>query len=195
VTGSVDAMRNFAYATAAWLVAFVGWHAPMLFGWNPLPEDAGAAGPDPNPVVFHTYNATLICMAAIGTVVVLATVRPWGRRFPRWLLLTPLVLGSVLLTLRGVPGFVEFVLQITGVAPAGILGLFDPAVELPSDRVRWAGYAINLFFFLGAVLLVPATWHFRRASRRLWAVSRRPVSPDRGNAMAVGSSDRSLSEG
>lgn len=147
-----------AYAAAAWLVTFIGWHAPMLFGWNPLPEN----DPPANMAVFHAYNATLICMAALGTVVVLATVRPWGRRLPRWLLMFPLVVGCVLLTLRGVPGFLEFLGQVTGLAPAGLAGLLDRSVEPPTGRVRWAGYAINLFFFVGAVVLVPATIRFRR---------------------------------
>jgi len=152
-----------AYASAAWLVAFVGWHAPLSLGWNPFPDPATGEGM--SGTVFQAYNLTLICMASIGTVVVLATVRPWGRRFPRWLLLTPLVIGSVLLVLRGVPGFVEFLAQVTGVAPAGLMGQLDPDVEAPTGTQLYAGYAINLFFFLGAVLLVPATYRFWRHGR------------------------------
>jgi len=148
-----------AYAAATWLVVFIGWHVPMLFGWNPLPEN----DPPANLAVFHAYNATLICIAAIGTAVVLATVRPWGRRIPRRLLLAPLVIGCALLVLRGVPGFVEFLLQVTGVSPTGLMALFEDDPEPPARRVLWAGYAINLFFFVGAVLLVPATLRFRRS--------------------------------
>jgi hypothetical protein len=162
-----------AYASAAWLVAFVGWHVPFLFGWNPF------HGEGMDTAAFHAYNATLICMAAVGAVVVTATVRPWGRRVPRWLLLTPLVVGCVLLVLRGVPGFVEFVAQVTGLAPAGLLGLLDEDVAAPTGAELWAGYAINLYFFLGAVLLVPATYAFWRA-------------PDRGTALGVAGNDRSL---
>jgi hypothetical protein len=162
-----------AYASAAWLVAFVGWHTPFLFGWNPF------HGEGMDTAAFHAYNATLICMAAVGAVVVLATVRPWGRRVPRWLLLTPLVIGCVLLVLRGVPGFVEFVAQVTGLAPAGLMGLFDEDVAAPTGAELWVGYAINLYFFLGAVLLVPATYGFWRA-------------PGRGNAMVVPGDDQSL---
>jgi hypothetical protein len=129
--------------------------------------------------VFHAYNATLICMAAIGAVVVLATVRPWGRRVPRWLLLTPLVVGCVLLVLRGVPGFVEFVAQVTGIAPAGLMGLVDPDLEPPTGAELRAGYAINLYFFLGALLLVPATYRFWR-------------EPGRGTTLAGAGDDQSL---
>lgn len=150
-------MRTFAYATAAWLVVFVAWHVPLLFGWRPFPETDGD-GMD--GVVFHLYDGGLILVAALGAVIVLATVRPWGRRVPRVLLLGPLVLGSVLLVVRGVPGFAEFVAQVTGLAPAGFLGLLDETVAAPVGVELWASYAINLFFFLGAVLLVPTTVMF-----------------------------------
>lgn len=149
-----------AYASAAWLIAFVGWHAPLLFGWEPFP-----ATEEVNPVVFATYDSVLIVMAALGTIAVLGTVRPWGARFPRRLLLLPLVVGSVLLTLRGVPGFLEFLAQVTGLAPAGLAGLLDDSVVAPTGARMWAGYGINLFFFLGAVFLVPATLRFYRSRR------------------------------
>jgi hypothetical protein len=150
--------RAVPYATAAWLVAFIGWHVPFVFGWNPFDGETGA--------VFHAYNLTLIGVAVAGTVVVLATVRPWGAGVPRWVLLTPLLIGCVLLVLRGVPGFVEFLAQVTGLAPAGLMGLFDRSVEAPTGAELWVGYAINLFFFLGCLLLVPTTVRFWRSGQR-----------------------------
>jgi hypothetical protein len=152
-------MTRIAYATATWLVAFVAWHVPFVFGWNPF-------GGTELDSVFHVYNLTLIGMAVAGTVVVLATVRPWGRRVPRWVLLTPLVFGSVLLGLRGVPGFVEFLAQVSGLAPAGLLGLLDKTVEPATGVELYAGYAINLFFFVGAMLLIPTTVRFWRSQPR-----------------------------
>lgn len=179
-THTARASRTWpAYASFGWLVVFVGWHAPMLFGWDPF--DMGQ--PDSNIVVFLLYDAALLWMAALGSVVVLATVRPWGRRVPRWLLLFPLTFGSVLLTVRGGPGFVEFVAQVTGLAPAGLLGLVDKSVETPTGLELYVGYAINLYFFVGAVFLVPATVRFWRNS------------PDSGNALAGAGSDQSLFEG
>jgi hypothetical protein len=170
-----------AYASAAWLVAFVGWHAPMLFGWSPFGDETGST----NRAVFLAYDSALIGIAAAGAVVVLATVRPWGRRIPRRLLLIPLAFGSVLLTLRGVPGLVEFLAQVTGLAPAGFVGLFDKTVEAPTGAELYTGYAINLYFFVGAVFLVPATLRLRRHAGR---------SPVRGTAMATIGDDQSLSE-
>ncbi|BCY08946.1 hypothetical protein [Actinoplanes sp. L3-i22] len=149
-----------AYASVAWLVAFVGWHAPLLFGWEPFP-----ATDEVNRAVFVAYDSALIAIAAIGAVVVLATVRPWGRRFPFLLLFAPLAFGSFLLLLRGVPGFVEFLAQVTGLAPAGLAGLLDKSVAAPTGARLWASYAINVYFFLGAVLLTPATVHFWRGAR------------------------------
>jgi hypothetical protein len=153
-----------AYAAAAWLVVFVMWHVPMTLGWDVLPaSDTAEPGPV-SRVVFHAYNLTLIGMAAVGTLVVLATVRPWGRRFPRWVVLTPLWIGCGLLVLRGVPGFVELVLQVTGVAPAGLMGLVDHDLRPATGPARWAEYAINLYFFLGALLLLPATLRYQRGA-------------------------------
>jgi hypothetical protein len=67
------------------------------------------------------------------------------------------MVGCVLLVLRGVPGFVEFLAQVSGLAPAGFLGLFDKSIEAPTGVELWAGYFVNLFFFVGALLLVPTT--------------------------------------
>ncbi len=142
-------MNRIPYAMAGWLIAFLLWHVPFVFGWNPFDGEMNS--------VFHIYNLALILTAVAGTVVVLATVRPWGRKVPRWAVLIPLMVGCVLLVLRGVPGFVEFLAQVSGLAPAGFLGLFDESVEAPTGVELWAGYFVNLFFFVGALLLVPTT--------------------------------------
>ena len=97
-------------------------------------------------------RASTIAMSAIGAAVVLATVRPRARHRPRWLLLTPLVSGSMLLVVRGVPGMVENLLMVTGVRRGGFVGAADI-----SAGEFWAGIGINTYFFAGAVLLVGAT--------------------------------------
>jgi hypothetical protein len=58
---------------------------------------------------------------------------------------------------RGVPGFVGFVLQVTGVAPAGLMGLVDPDLQATTGSARWTAYAINLYFFTVALVHVPTT--------------------------------------
>jgi hypothetical protein len=147
------------YAAAVWLVVFVLWHLPVALGWTAVATGTAADAAPVSRIVFHAYNGTLMAMASAGVAVVLATVRPWGRRIPRRLLTTPLLIGSTLLVVRGVPGFAEFILQVTGVAPAGLMG-----GQPTTGSVRWAEYAINLYFFLGALLLVPTTRRYLRGA-------------------------------
>ncbi|MET7969164.1 hypothetical protein [Micromonospora sp. NPDC005305] len=105
------------------------------------------------------FNITLVLMSAVGAAVVVATVRPWGRRFPRWVLRTPLWFGSALLVVRGVPGMVENLLMATG-NRGGFVGADDI-----STAEFWAGIGINTYFFVGAVLLVVTTVSYHRRSR------------------------------
>ncbi|MCX5115575.1 hypothetical protein OG992_00180 [Micromonospora sp. NBC_00362] len=122
-------------------------------------------GPDPTgdgPWGMRAYvifNVVLISMSAIGAAVVLATVRPPARRLPQWLLLTPLVFGSTLLVIRGVPGMVENLLMVTGVRRGGFVGAADI-----STGEFWTGIGVNTYFFAGAVLLVGTTVSYGRRS-------------------------------
>ncbi|MFE9193008.1 hypothetical protein ACFYL6_25740 [Micromonospora sp. NPDC007208] len=108
---------------------------------------------------YVVFNVVLISMSAIGAAVVLATVGPGARRLPRWLLLTPLLSGSMLLVIRGVPGMVENLLMVTGLRRGGFMGVSDI-----STGEFWAGVAINTYFFAGAVLLVGTTVSYGRRS-------------------------------
>ncbi|GAB3338937.1 hypothetical protein RMN56_19835 [Micromonospora halotolerans] len=137
------------------MLLFVVSHVVVVF----LPGD------DPTgdgPWSFRAYvifNIVLILMSAVGAAVVVATVRPWGRRVPRWMLLTPLWFGSALLVVRGVPGMVENLLMATG-NRGGFVGRDDI-----STAEFWAGIGINTYFFVGAVLLVVTTVSYVRRSR------------------------------
>ncbi|WP_329469081.1 hypothetical protein OIE75_01330 [Streptomyces sp. NBC_01723] len=95
----------------------------------------------------------------------LATVEPWGPRAPSWLVRVPLWIGCAVLTMRGVPGLVENVTTATGLTPHGLLGMEKEAVDTGS-RDFWKTMVINGYFFLGAVLLVPATVLSRRSRRQ-----------------------------
>ncbi|MGI5151859.1 hypothetical protein ACQEVC_36780 [Plantactinospora sp. CA-294935] len=97
-------------------------------------------------------NVVLISMSVVGAAVAVATVRPWARNLPQWLLLTPLWSGSMLLVLRGVSGMAENLLMVTGIRRGGFLGAQDI-----STGEFWAGLGINTYFFTGAVLLVATT--------------------------------------
>ncbi|MCG5457268.1 hypothetical protein PSH03_002375 [Micromonospora sp. PSH03] len=122
-------------------------------------------GPDPTgdgPWGMRAYvifNVVLISMSTIGAAVVLATVRPPARRRPRWLLLTPLLFGSILLVIRGAPGMAENLLMVSGIRRGGFVGVADI-----STGEFWTGIGINTYFFAGAVLLVGTTVSYGRRS-------------------------------
>ncbi|MEV0113310.1 hypothetical protein AB0H77_08685 [Streptomyces sp. NPDC050844] len=109
------------------------------------------AGPTPPP-------------SAAGVGCVLATVRPWGARVPRWMVRGPLLFGCALLTLRGLPGLVENITVATGLTPHGLLGMEDEAIDTGTWDF-WKSMVINSYFFLGAVTLIPATRRYTRALR------------------------------
>ncbi|MBA9004124.1 DUF3995 domain-containing protein [Thermomonospora cellulosilytica] len=156
--------RAAAWACCAWLAFFVVSHVLAVIFPGEDPTGDGPWG----RTAYVVYNVVLIAMAAAGAVLVLAAVRPWGRRLPRPLVLVPLWFGSVLLVVRGVPGMAENVLVVTGVAPHGLLGTIDGAEADPGTRQFWTSMAVNAYFFLGAVTLLPVA---RAATRR------RPPSP------------------
>ncbi|WP_433288222.1 hypothetical protein [Micromonospora sp. CA-244673] len=160
----VHGSARWAYGTVAWLVFFVVSHVVVVF----FPGDDPTGDGPWDLRAYVIFNIVLILMAAVGTAVVMATVRPWGRRVPRWVLLTPLWFGSTLLVVRGVPGMVENLLMATGIRRGGFVGAEDI-----STAELWAGLGINTYFFVGAVLLVVTTVSYVRRSR----VRRQPESP------------------
>ncbi|MDQ0408531.1 hypothetical protein ABVB69_35695 [Streptomyces sp. NPDC000349] len=99
------------------------------------------------------------------------TLRRWAYAAVAWLVVcfvwhgVPLWIGCAVLTMRGVPGLVENVTTATGLTPHGLLGMEKEAVDTGS-RDFWKTMVINGYFFLGAVLLVPATVLSRRSRRQ-----------------------------
>lgn len=81
-------------------------------------------------------------------------------------MLLPLVAGSALLIVRGVPGFVEALLMATRVAPEGLLAAINDTGQPAATTTDWTAIAINSYFFAGALLLVPTTAAYARRSAR-----------------------------
>ncbi|MEH1166786.1 hypothetical protein V6V47_15515 [Micromonospora sp. CPCC 205539] len=146
---------RWAHGALAWLVFFVVSHVILVF----IPGDDPTGDGPWSMRAYVIFNVVLISISAVGAAVVLATVLPWARHLPRWLLLTPLLCGSVLLVLRGVPGMAENLLMVTGIRRGGFVGAEDI-----STGEFWAGIGINSYFFAGAVLLVVATVSYCRRS-------------------------------
>jgi hypothetical protein len=149
------------YASVAWLVAFAVSHIVLAIFPGDDPTGDGPWG----YTAYIVYDLVLVGMSIVGAVVASATVRPWGRALPRWTVLTSLWIGSVLLIVRGIPGMAENVLTVTGIAPHGLLGTINGVAADHSTMEFWSGMAINTYFFLGAVVLVPATVSYARQSR------------------------------
>ncbi|WP_136740824.1 hypothetical protein [Streptomyces piniterrae] len=67
----------WAYAAFGWLVASFVWHLWMGVDYRHARGDGAA---DHAPLwVFLAYDALIVVMSAVGAVLALATVRPWGR--------------------------------------------------------------------------------------------------------------------
>ncbi|MER7892861.1 hypothetical protein ABTX15_23870 [Micromonospora sp. NPDC094482] len=139
-----------------WLIFFVVSHVAAVC----FPGDDPTGGGPWDLRAYVIFNVILILMSAVGAVVVVGTVRPWGRRVRRWVLLTPLWFGSALLVVRGVPGMVENLLMAAGVRRGGFVGAEDI-----STAEFWAGIGINTYFFVGGVLMVATTVSYVRRSR------------------------------
>ena len=136
------------YAAAAWALAFAGPH----FYWGV----GGVAGLDTalnREIVegrggwFLALNWAIGLFCIAGGVVALATVRPWGRRAPAWLLRGLAWLGFVLLAARAFDIYLEFGLGLTDIAsiPAGER---DEFLRL----ARWFLFLWLPWFTLGAVV-------------------------------------------
>ncbi|MFB7652546.1 MULTISPECIES: hypothetical protein [unclassified Streptomyces] len=124
-----------------WAYAAVAWFV-VCFVWHVqmgvMYEDS--MGPDDGTPVwlFLSDDALIVLMSAVGVVCALA--------------------------MRGVPGLVENVTTATGLTPHGLLGMEKEAADTGSWDF-WKTMVINGYFFLGAVLLVPATVLSRRSLR------------------------------
>ncbi|WP_078970754.1 DUF3995 domain-containing protein [Streptomyces chattanoogensis] len=140
----------WAYAAFGWLTASFVWHVGMGVDYRSSMGDGKGA-----PAwVFLAYDGLVAVMSAVGAALALATVRPWGGRLPVWLVRLPLWCGAVLLVVRGVPGLVENITTATGLTPYGLLGLAHEPVDRASGEF-WTSMAINTYFFVGAVVLLP----------------------------------------
>ncbi|MEU9486770.1 hypothetical protein AB0D83_24395 [Streptomyces decoyicus] len=164
----------WAYAAFGWLTASFVWHL-----WMGIDYRSAMGGQDSVPVWgFLAYDGLITAMSAVGAVLALATVRAWGRRLPPWTVALPLRFGAVLLVVRGVPGLVEDLTMVTGLTPYGLLGLAERPADLSSGEF-WTDMAINAYFFVGAVVLLPLTVLHRRGLRAAGVPAARPFRRSR----------------
>ena len=149
-----------AYAAVAWCVLFGGLHLYWAVGGNAglaelsMPSNRTLALTRAPVYMAITWGVVIVC--AIGALVALGTVQPWGRRIPRWILLTPMWIGCGLSILRGAGTLIQTALMIGGGMP------FDP---LPASEVQaWNQYLLidSIFYspwwILGGIAFGLTAW-------------------------------------
>ncbi|MGO4463443.1 hypothetical protein AB4039_40170 [Streptomyces sp. M-16] len=114
-------------------------------------------------------DATVV-MALAGILLLFCLIRPWGLRLPRWLPLTPALIGTATLVPYGLLGLGYLALAQTGVVdiPTGSFGSADDTL-----LVGWIGY--TAFSGYGAALLAATRWYWRRTRGH---VRTGPMTPD-----------------
>ncbi|HEU5109870.1 MAG TPA: DUF3995 domain-containing protein [Micromonosporaceae bacterium] len=162
---NVRQVRILAYSTFAWMVIFdafhVYWELGGRFGFgdqsDPLPEGDTAAQ--------RIFGAIILALFVLGTALPLALVQRWGRRIPRWILLTMAWVAAGLLTVRAVAAFVDDAMRTLFGSATGLTGMtYEQLLGTanPSAYTLWSARAIDLYFFLGGVLFAATAWVARR---------------------------------
>lgn len=93
-------------------------------------------------------------MKSLGGVLALALVQPWGRHFPRWLLLAAALGGGTLTALYGGASLIQHGLMVAGVItiPQG-LGI---------TAARWHLLLWDPWWLLSGLLFFAAGWYYLR---------------------------------
>jgi hypothetical protein len=155
---SVTRTRSLAwagYAASAWAIAY----AIGVRGYQGLGGTVGLAGTFEDPAAMR--QASLIAGAGILVVglAALALVRPWGLRFPRWLVIVPALTGSAYAAAHALTAYVTKPLDAAGVVHLQFDGW--------AQRHQTAQFLWDLLFyepwFLGlGVLVTLGTLHHHR---------------------------------
>jgi hypothetical protein len=162
---AVRQLRVAAYSTFVWVVIFdaihVYWELGGRFGFgdqtDPLPNGDSA--------VQRIVGWAVLVMFVLGTALPLALVERWGRRIPRWPMLTMAWLAAGLLTARAVAAFIDDAMRtlfgsatgLTGLTYEQVLGTADP-----SAHTLWSARAIDVYFLVGGVLYATTAWFAKR---------------------------------
>ncbi|MGH8470890.1 MAG: DUF3995 domain-containing protein [Gammaproteobacteria bacterium] len=120
----------------------------------------GAVGLPPGLSLFDNTALFVIDLIAIplnvlGGLFALALVRPWGRRFPQWMLLAASWGASALMVAHALPAIVEVVLLTLGLR----------AEELTAMD-RFSMFLYEPYWLLGGILFGMAAWNYTRGTRR-----------------------------
>ena len=146
--------RWAGWVAFGWLVAFGALHLAWGLGWTgglkafstPSDKDLAAAS-DP---AYLALCAGVAALCATGAVVALASVRPWGRRLPRWLVATPLWVACGVCVVRGLGNPVQDLLVVGGLVPFDPLG--GPLARQWFEWMLVDAIVFSPFFLAGGVV-------------------------------------------
>jgi hypothetical protein len=151
-----------AYAASGWAIAY----AIGVRGYQGLGGTIGLSGTFPDPGEFRAASLRaggFLLLVGLGA---LAFVRPWGLRFPRWLVIVPALAGSAFSAAHALTAYVTKPLHLLGVVDLEFLGWkqLDEA-----SLIRWDLLLYEPWFLgLGILVTLGALHHYRRTggSRR-----------------------------
>jgi hypothetical protein len=162
---AVRQLRVAAYATFAWVVVFdafhVYWALGGRFGFGDQPEPL----PTADTAVQQIFGGLVLALFVLGTVLPLALVQRWGRRIPRWVLVTMAWVAAGLLTVRAVAAFIDDAMRTLFGSATGLSGLtYEQLLGTanPSEYTLWSARAIDMYFLVGGVLYATTAWFANR---------------------------------
>jgi uncharacterized RDD family membrane protein YckC len=106
-----------------------------------------------NPALF-AVDVLAVPLCVVGALLALALVRPWGRLFPRRLLVACAWVACALLVVHSVPTLVGDGLVAVGLREGDL-----------STLERWSLFVYEPWFFAGGVLYGASAWGHGRSSR------------------------------
>ena len=162
---STGHLAGAGYAAVAWCVLFGGLHLYWALG-----GDAGFAqlSTPPNKALALARDPVYVGMAwgvvaacTLGALVALAPIQAWGRRIPRWLVLTVLWVACGISLLRGFGNLIQTALVTTGVIYFPPLAGED--AEAWRHWLRIDSIFFSPWFILGGVAFGATAWLARRS--------------------------------
>ena len=157
------------YLAALVALAGVPIHLYWALGgtWG-LPGGAATAGLPG----LHATNAIVSVLLAAGAALLFGLTRPWARRPPALVMLTPLWLGSVVSVSHGLYGVVTKGLYLAGAQSA--VSYPEPLTDAQKNHAALLDLGVFEPWFLlqGLLLLLAGRWFARTAAgRRRWTLS------------------------
>jgi hypothetical protein len=156
------ANRRAAYTAFVWVLVFLAWHVVWYVTGLAFPTSSHFEGA---ALVLYWVGTILVdVMIVAGCVLPLALAQRWGRRLPRWLLLSAAWTATGILALRGGAGVLDDLLRAFG-HERGLIGLTTEQTAETSHVTFWvhlSGVTTDVLFTAGAVIFARAALAYSR---------------------------------